>query len=180
MKRREALKRSAFLAGCGLSAGTIASIISSCHSEPQLYSDSYLGNDYVTLLGEIVETILPETDTPGAKSAEVHLFIDSSVQHFTETEQSMFKEALDRIKAGNGKSFMSMNTEEREAFLLSIGDEGGEMNAFDVLKAITCQGFFTSKLGATEVLAHDPIPGEYRGCIDFAEVGKGWAIIRGG
>ena len=176
MKRRDALKNSAFLIGCGLSAGTISALVSGCNTEPKPYADSFLGSDYVSLLGEITETIIPETDTPGAKSAEVHLFIDSSVQHFTEEEQTMFKEALDRISKGNGSPFMKMTQGEREEFLLSIADEGGEMNPFEVLKGMTCYAFFTSEAGATEVLAFDPIPGEYKECMDLSEVGKAWAL----
>lgn len=176
MKRREALKRSAFLAGCGLSAGTISAIISGCDTTPKPYADSNLGNDYVALLGEITETIIPETDTPGAKTAGVHLYIDSSVEHFTEDEEKMFKEALDLIKEGNGTPFMKMSSEEREAFLLSIAEQEGDMNPFQVLKEMTLYAFFTSEAGATEVLAFDPIPGAYRPCIDLNEVGKAWAL----
>jgi hypothetical protein len=37
-------------------------------------------------------------------------------------------------------------------------------------------GYFTSEVGATQVLRYDPVPGAYHGCIPFEEVGKTWAI----
>jgi len=98
MKRREALRSTAFLAGCGLSAGTIASIISGCKNDPKLYVDSFLGNDYVSLLGEMVETVIPATDTPGAKEAGVHLFIDEAAQYFTEEERGMLTGVLAHLR----------------------------------------------------------------------------------
>ncbi len=176
MKRREALKTSAFLAGCGLSAGTIAAIVSGCQSEPSLYPDAHLGEDHVRLLGEIVETIIPTTDTPGAKAAEVHLFIDQVSTQFTEDELVAFKAALDEIDKGNGKKFAKMSSEEREEYLLSIEAKGGDKNPYNMLRGLTCQGYFTSEIGATKALAYDPIPGEYKPCIELSEVGKAWAL----
>ena len=174
MNRREALKNSAFLAGCGLSAGTIAAVISGCQSEPKPYADSFLGNDIVELLGEIVETIIPTTDTPGAKAAGIHTWMDQAVKdNFTTDEQDQFKMALADIRKSG---FMKMSVEEREEHLLGIEVPESETNPYEVLKGMTCQGFFTSEIGATEVLAFDPIPGEWRGCIDYSEVGKAWSI----
>ena len=122
MKRREAIRTSAFLTGCGLSAGTIASIISGCQPEVKEFADTFLGHDHVSLLAEIVETIIPATDTPGAKDANVHLVIDQYVMsNFTEEEQGMFRGAMDMI---GDAGFMKMDTDGREKFLTGIEVEG--------------------------------------------------------
>ena len=172
MKRREALRNTAFLAGCGLSAGTIASIVSGCNSTPGAYADTFLGHDYIQLLGEITETILPTTDTPGAKTAGVHLFIDEAAKYFKTEELDRFKLVLDGIKKAG---FMSLTSEERESHLLTLDKGKGEENAFRLLRGITTHGYFTSEVGATQALAYDPIPGEWKSCIDLSEVGKAWA-----
>lgn len=179
MKRRDALKRSTFLLGCGLSAGTIASIVSGCKTDPVTTqsSDTFLSNDLMEVLAEVVETIIPTTDTPGAKEAKVHEFIDFRVKHnFTAEEQGMFQNVIEEIAAGNGKSFLEMNTEEREAHLLSFDQSIEEINPYEVIQGMTAQGFFTSEIGGTQVLAYDPIPGEYIGCIPLSDVGKNWAL----
>lgn len=173
MKRREALRNTAFLAGCGLSAGTIASIIGGCKNQPAEYAESFLGSEYVHLLGEITETILPTTDTPGAKEAGVHLFIDDAARHFTEEELGLLKTVLDGIKEAN---FLSLSAEEKEAHLLTLDSGSGDENVYNLLRGITCQGYFTSEVGATQALAYDPIPGEWKPCIDVSEVGKAWAF----
>ena len=47
---------------------------------------------------------------------------------------------------------------------------------FYLLKSTTLLGFFTSEVGATEVLNYDPVPGNYDGCIPLESVGgKTWA-----
>ncbi|MFZ5999973.1 MAG: gluconate 2-dehydrogenase subunit 3 family protein, partial [Bacteroidota bacterium] len=42
-------------------------------------------------------------------------------------------------------------------------------------KELTVSGFFTSEVGATQVLQYAPVPGAYHGCVPLAEVGKTWA-----
>lgn len=179
MKRREAIKRSSFLIGCGLSAATIASIVSGCKTDPVTIAESttFLNDDMMSVLAEVVETIIPTTDTPGAKEAGVHEFIDFRVKHnFTEEEQGMFQGVMDQIAKGNGTSFMDMDAASKETFLLSFDKDVDGVNPFEVLKGMTCQGFFTSEIGGTKVLAYDAIPGEYIGCIPFSDIGKNWAL----
>lgn len=179
MKRRDALKRSTFLLGCGLSAGTIASIVSGCKTDPVTTQspDTFLSADLMDVLAEVVETIIPTTDTPGAKEAGIHEFIDFRVKNdFTSEEQAMFQKVMEEIAAGNGKAFTKMNTEEREAHLLSFDQSIDDINPYEVLKGMTAQGYFTSEIGGTQVLAYDPVPGEYVGCIPLSDVGKNWAL----
>ena len=174
MKRREALKTSIFLTGCGLSAATISSIVSGCQPEVKEFADSFLGHDQVSLLAEIVETIIPTTDSPGAKAAGVHMVIDQYVRdNFTSEEQEMFKAAISGIAEAG---FAKMNNEERESFLVGMEAPEDSPNPFEVLRGLTCQAYFTSEVGATEALAFDPIPGEWKACIDVSEVGKAWAL----
>ncbi|HWA32810.1 MAG TPA: gluconate 2-dehydrogenase subunit 3 family protein [Cyclobacteriaceae bacterium] len=42
-------------------------------------------------------------------------------------------------------------------------------------KEFTVSGFFTSEIGATQVLQYEAVPGAYHGCVPLAEVGKTWA-----
>ncbi|HMR57922.1 MAG TPA: gluconate 2-dehydrogenase subunit 3 family protein, partial [Cyclobacteriaceae bacterium] len=36
-------------------------------------------------------------------------------------------------------------------------------------------GYFSSEPGATQALQYNPVPGPFRGCVPYAEVGKAWA-----
>jgi len=172
MNRREALKNSAWLTGCGLSAGTVAAIISGC-SAPDPYAESFLGSDYMNVMAEVVETIIPTTDTPGALDAGVHLFIDQAAKHFETEELAMVKTFLDGLIEAD---FTKGSTEEKEAQLLAFDqpDEAG-INHYELLRQLTCHGYFTSEVGAKEALAYLPIPGEYVACMPLSEVGKSWS-----
>ena len=43
------------------------------------------------------------------------------------------------------------------------------------LKALTVHGYGASRIGATQALAYDAVPGRYRGCIDLAPGQRTWA-----
>jgi len=175
MKRREAIRNSAFLVGCGLSAGTIASIATGCKDSAAAADEiiSYLDKDTFSLLGEVVETIIPKTDTPGAKEAGVGEFIDNAVSLFTEEEQGLFTQVMEGLKEGG---FMNAPVEEREKMLLALDDVEGDIKPYSILRGLVCQGYFTSEIGATQALSYLPIPGEWVPCIELSEVGKAWAL----
>lgn len=174
MKRRDAIRNSAFLVGCGLSAGTITSIISGCKTESvEAVASSVLNKDMLSLLGDVVETIIPTTDTPGAIAAGVHDRINEMAEHFTTEEQGQL---TDLLKGLADADFSSKTTEEKEATLLALDDVEGDVKPYTLLKGLTCQAYFTSEVGATQALAYLPIPGEYIPCMPLSEVGKSWAL----
>ena len=43
------------------------------------------------------------------------------------------------------------------------------------LKSLTVLGYATSRIGATQALADNQVPGRYRGCIDLAPGQRAWA-----
>ncbi len=174
MKRRDAIRNSAFLVGCGLSAGTISTIVSGCKTEPTVAAaKSFLNSDMLALLGDVVETIIPTTDSPGAKAAGVHELINEMAEHFTTEEQGQLTALMGSI-ASSG--FADKSVEDKESFLLSLDDVEGDVKPYTLLKGLTCQGYFTSEIGAKEALAYLPIPGEFIPCIPLSEVGKAWAL----
>ena len=44
------------------------------------------------------------------------------------------------------------------------------------LKNLVVTGYFTSEVGAKQALIFDPVPGPYKGCIDFSEVKGVYAL----
>ena len=119
------------------------------------------------LLAEIAETILPETDTPGAKAARVHVFIDLALARCaTPAQQQAVLAALD----GLGAAFLTLSPDARRLRVEQIAPD-----ALAVLRDLTLLGYFTSEVGATRALAYESVPGSYRGCVDLKPGQKAWA-----
>ena len=120
------------------------------------------------VLAELVETIVPQTTTPGAKAARVHVFVDSALKRCAAADQQRsVLAALDSLGAG----FAGLATAEREARLKAL-----DPAALSLLRDLTLLGYFTSEVGATQALAYMAVPGEYRGCIDLKPGQKAWAM----
>src|SRR6266498_1835490 len=88
--RREALRRAALLLGGALSASTVAGVLAGCEAR-RILDDTWrpraLTADQADLVATIAEHILPETDTPGARAALVHRFIDAMLAESYPTEE---------------------------------------------------------------------------------------------
>ncbi len=170
MNRRESLVRLSALAGhalfpqvlerFGLAATALA-------RAPQDWTPEVLSSAQGHLLAEVVDTIIPDTDTPGAKAARVHVFVDLMLKHCaTAAERQVVLAALDGI----GGRFLTAARAERESQLAKI-----DAAALALLKQLTLVGYFTSEIGASEALAYDPVPGAYRGCVDLKPGQRAWA-----
>lgn len=132
------------------------------------------------LLATLCEHILPRTDTPGARDAAVHEFIDLELSLADGDEQLAALGGLawiDRRAAElHGSSFLALSNEQQVALLREISDEHGdhppELAAgaafFSDLKQRTLFAFYTSKVGRTEALGlPDRVRVErFRGCQD--------------
>jgi Gluconate 2-dehydrogenase subunit 3 len=192
MDRREILKVSTLLLGYSLTAGTTAALLGGCKAETARdWTPKTLTNQEADLLAEICETILPKTDTPGAKDALCHRYIDEMMTNFFAAEkQEYFKTSLkvfdNKSKEKYSKAFVALTANEREAILGALAAEakdykdetnGEKPHIFKAIKQATITGYFTSEVGAKgglcEFLA---VPGPYQGCIDYATVGKAYVL----
>ncbi len=207
MTRREAIRRtSQLLGGAALSATAVTAVMSGCQAPTATgWTPAYLTQDQSNLVAEITERIIPKTDTPGAKDALVHRFIDVYLKDLALAEdqlkfiaglEDMEKRASDKF----GKSFLKISNKDKDTILAAMestnserSDEekaielanegesvrGGNVNTgefIDGIKQLSLLGFFTSEIGATQVLKHDEIPGDYVGCLPYEEIGGVWSM----
>jgi hypothetical protein len=138
------------------------------------------------MLEALVDTILPATATPGAREARVQVFVDLALRDcYTPAEQKVFVEGMDALagecQAAHGRPFETCAPDERHALLARLDaasyapDTGARGSFIRILKDLTLVGFFTSRIGATQVLAYEAVPGGFRGCLDLRPGQKGWA-----
>ena len=199
MDRREAIKRTVLTLGFAISAPAIMGVLKGCKPAPELtYSPEFFTADQATLISELSEIILPKTSTPGAKDVGVPGFIDSMLKNiYSKEEQEKFIKGLTEFdedaRQSLGDSFVDLDREKQIAFVKKHHDKalagstdsgakgwwnagsGAEKPFILKVKELTILGFFTSKVGATEVLQYNPVPGPFKGCVPLADVGKAWA-----
>lgn len=190
--RREALRKTALLMGAAVSATALAGIMQGCKATPELtYVPSFFTEDQARLVSELAQTIIPKTDTPGAKEAGVPGFIDQILKEcYKKEDQDKFLAGLTdfdaKSKEANGDSFIYLDAEKQLAFVKAENeaavtavkaDPSIERPFILSAKELTLLGFFTSEPGATQVLQYEAVPGSYKGCIPLSEAGNGktWA-----
>ena len=136
-----------------------------------------LTGDRLETVATIAEHIIPETDTPGARGAEVHLFIENMLSDFYEAEERQrFIDGLQdleaRAEANNDRPFIALPATAQVGLLRAL--EAEEASFFSTMKALTLTGYYTSEVGATQEL-HVPPYGDYLSDIPFSQVGRTWA-----
>ena len=184
MKRRKALQYTGFLTAAGLAGGGIVTtMVSGCKTSAANTASEVAGWNMAQIerLRAISNVIIPATDTPGALDADIANDMAIHVNsNFDEEEKNLYLQGLEDLENRSltqyEKGFTELELAEQESILKEIGDEEGEDNFFYASRSMTTYLFFTSEVGATQVLNHLPIPGEYQGCIDYKEVGSTWAI----
>ncbi|MBU0696974.1 MAG: gluconate 2-dehydrogenase subunit 3 family protein [Bacteroidetes bacterium] len=180
MNRREAISSVALLLGGTIIGGEIFSL-AGCKSNPKQVNDLF-NTDEVTYMNEIAETIIPATNTPGAKAAKTGEFMAVMVKDcYTPKDQKIFKEGLNTInekaKSQYGSPFMDLKPDERKKLLSKLDDEQKKYSQnvankdthhyFRMMKELTLLGFFTSEIGGTKVLTYVEVPGRYDACIPY-------------
>jgi len=186
MKRRDILKSSALFLGYAVTGGAAVAVLNGCKADTaETWSPSFFTADQSNLLAELAETIIPTTDTPGAKTALVHRYMDEAIGNLWEAEdQEKFKMALPMVDATankvGGKPFMELDQEGRNKTMAALAkdynDGDTDEHIFKVLRDLTVTGYFTSEVGATQALKFEPVPGPYQGCIPESDVGGTWAL----
>jgi gluconate 2-dehydrogenase gamma chain len=193
MDRREAIKRTALLMGGLVSAPAIMGVLNGCTSKPGIsWKPEFLSAEQATLVSQVSDIIIPKTDTPGATDVGVPSFIDLILKDvYAKEDQDRFTSGLQAFDEGAkkeyGDSFTDLDEEQQMAFVKKMHDEAlqTERNTSPapkrpfilMMKELTMLGYFTSEVGATQVLQYDPVPGAYKGCIPVSEAGNGktWA-----
>ena len=170
MDRRSALKNLTVLA-------TGAFLFPSCLSHRSDLASIELHKLKVTAdqeatLGEVTETIIPKTTSPGAKQLNVHHFVlvmmddcrDDKQQHDFLTGLAQLNDLANK---DYHKGFADCAIAQREALLTKV--EAGknlppELVAFyNMTKQLTVEGYTISKYVMTDKLPYELVPSRYSG-----------------
>jgi glucoside 3-dehydrogenase (cytochrome c) hitch-hiker subunit len=128
----------------------------------------------------IAEMIIPETDTPGARTANVDAFADVLLaEWYDPPDRDRFLAGLtaidERSRGLFGADFLGCTEPQRTAILAGLDAEVEALRAakakpnehfFSRLKWLAVFGYFTSEVGMTQELHWRVIPGVYEPCVE--------------
>jgi Gluconate 2-dehydrogenase subunit 3 len=143
--------------------------------------------DQEKFLADVAETIIPKTDTPGAKDLHLHLFVLKMVDDcFSKKDQAVFMAGLDKLskEAENrfNKPFGQCSQAQRESLLNELDHKqmefqkaqyaqgkkskkevpADDMLAFyGITKGETVFGYTYSKYFMTNKIVYELVPGRY-------------------
>ena len=180
MNRREALSRLALITGSVAIGAEL--FLTGCRSPDAAKRTQPFSPTELALLDEIGETILPATETPGAKAVGIGAFMaTTATECYNDAAYAAFRNGLQRIDAAckklNGKSFMESTPGERTALLNDLEREqrayGRERaraegpHYFRLMRELTLIGYFTSEIGCTKALRYVEAPGYFDGDLPY-------------
>lgn len=202
MDRRELLKMIGMATGAAFVGNAMAWTRVADATPPKAAGFS---DDDLMLLNEVAETIIPRTDTPGAKDADVGRIMAVLVADcYLPAEQKVFREGMVKInnasESASGKPFLLLSKAERRDLLSDLNQQAYRYNRenrvsfwelsnpgsmpgkdvslphyFTLFKQLTLFGFFTSETGATQVLRYVAVPGRYDGEYPYKKGDRAWA-----
>lgn len=188
MNRREAIRNVAFLMGGALTVSSLSVFQSGCSPSKERGNNTFT-NQQQNLLDSIADIILPETDSPGAKEAEVGSFIVLMLDDcYTQDDRNTVLESLNEIdslgKRAYNKPFMDLTLEQQTDVIKKLDHAAYTLNneerkkvheGYKLIKELSLFGYFTSEKGATQALNYVMTPGRYEGCVDLKPGQKAWA-----
>lgn len=133
----------------------------------------------MALLRELVELIIPQTETPGAAATDTHGFIDDQLAHCQAPDEAThFIAELDRLgdllSQHWGADLTNFSAGDKQAVMRAFALHDAPFEAlsedfFYKLKELTVIGYYSSEAGASRELVYLPIAGGYMGDFKVAD-----------
>ena len=183
MKRRDALKNIGLSAGLIIGTPSIITLLNSCTTDPKTWKPIFLSKNQAEILKNIVDIIIPKTETPSASEVNVIEFLDKYYKEVLDDERQKwlkgsYNSLVDLIKT----KFNDNMTAEKYKDLLDnhmilSGDSDDLSELLKQIKSDSIWAYKTSEFVGENVLAYDPIPATYY-CGDLKELtgGKSWSL----
>jgi len=180
INRRDALARLVAITGTVAIGAEL--FLTGCRSPDAAKRTEALTPAELALLDEIAETIIPTTDSPGAKAAGVGPFIATTARDcYDDAAYASFRSGLAKIDRASrkrtGKLFVESSPSERTSLLEALDREqrtytqkrqdDDPPHYFRLMKELTLVGYFTSEIGCTRALRYVESPGSYDGNVVY-------------
>ncbi|GBL05685.1 hypothetical protein KUL10_30120 [Glaciecola sp. KUL10] len=147
-------------------------------------SDQFLNKQMLDTLIALSDTVLPQTSTPSASQVGCHDFVQSQLVKVHGSprveECKLLIRGLDTTSQNDhDKAFYLLNQTQKLALLTTIENSPGNPlhGSLSFIKSLIVFGYFTSKVGASQVLRYQAVPGGFKGSIKIDENTPGWGSL---
>ena len=168
---RRSLLRSAIL----LAGGSLAGLPSVAFA--QATEQRFFDQARFALLDEVVEIMIPRTDTPGARDAGVAANFDALMANWASAaHRAEFSALIDDIDVQSGR-LLSLAPEQRLAALTAYDAANmyNEASPYRRFKDLVLTLYYLSEPGATEELRYELSPGAWEASIPMTADTRTWA-----
>ena len=157
MKRREVLKV----------AAVMPAMLSAQMPQGKAWKPSVFTNAQDAAVVALTEIIIPVTDTPGAREAQVNRYIDLLLHDGPASERERFLAGLrwldEYSTKKNGKPFANLTTADQTAILAELDAEGSpELEKghqfFRMAKSLTSRIYYSTAIGFKELNKGGRVP----------------------
>jgi len=125
------------------------------------------------MLAELAETIIPKTETPGAKDLMAHLFVLKMVDDCAEKkDQEKYIQGMkafeEWVKKKTSKTFVENSPAERNAIVAELDHQKSDDAIsffYQGTKELTIEAYTTCEYYMTKIRGYKMIPGKFQGCV---------------
>jgi len=188
MKRRDVIKYSALSVGALLgntfSNSLIAKTLDVFKNDEIAFKLKHFKNQQFELLTAVIDSVLPETNSPSASQVGVHFLMDSIIAEVMNDEEKLGLmvnfEAMDKYLTS--KEFLNLNSDQKTELLSNILLEENDIDdqilwGVQTMRAFSIDLYLVTEKIAEEHLNYIPVPGNYEPCINVSEAkNTRWAI----
>jgi hypothetical protein len=170
MNRRSAI-RYFIIVGAG------AVLLPTCKPSPKkisAYNNITIDEDQEALLASIAETVIPDTNTPGAKGISAHLFALQMLNDcYEQKDRDRFLKGMQQfsedVQKNYKRSFTECREDERKKIIAAINSQKDPTNDaayfYNTLKGLTLEAYTTSKYYLTNVQEYKLVPGKFKSSV---------------
>jgi hypothetical protein len=169
MDRRSVIKTLGFVSLHALYPSVLAAFLSGCRSaDADKTIGAFFSEEEMGLVKEVIDLLLPATQTASASKVNVHLFLDDVFASCLDEEQKkVVREGFAHLQKNWSEA------SDKTALLATLDQQAysGDEDAawFKTLKQSTLIGFFTSQEGTTRAGVYQKIPEKYIGEVRIDE-----------
>jgi hypothetical protein len=142
-----------------------------------------LDAEQFALLEQVVDVMIPATDTPGALAAGVPAFIRDMLEQWaspaSRADVARVLEGFEKLAWEKfGAAFVELQPERRHQVVRSFDEQhiSRQDPAYAKFKYLVLVGYYQSEIGATQELRYELIPGAWRACVPYSEIGRASAV----